>query len=138
MLLLCQIFMSYSEVNLEEAFANCCFRNERIAKRAGFRKISFTEILILIASGGRVYVYFSRRLVFSLREVDNNLQIYSRQICSRRRARASWKARHRAASYFINYNEGYTAPLLNIHETPTPHLVYAPGTDRTFSRRRPV
>lgn len=42
-----------------------------------------------------------------------------------------------AASYFINYNEGYTAPSLNIHETQ-PHLVYAPGTDRTFSRRRPV
>lgn len=87
-----------------------------------------------------IYVHFSQRVVSSLSaEVDNNLQIYSRQICSRwrRRARASWKARHRAASYFINYNEGYTAPSLNIHETQ-PHLVYSPGTERTFSRRRSV
>lgn len=66
------------------------------------------------------------------RQVDNNLQIYNRQICWR--ARASWKAAiPRAASYFTNYDEGYIAPSLNIHETPL--HVYARGTNRTFSHR---
>lgn len=67
------------------------------------------------------------------RQVDNNLQIYNWQICWR--ARASWKAAIlRAATYFTNYDEGYTAPSLNIHVTQ-PHLVYARGTNRTFSHR---
>lgn len=83
-----------------------------------------------------IYMHLSQHVVSSrccAQEVDNNLQIYSRQICLRRRARASWKARHHAASYFINYNEGYTAPSLNIHETQPPSCLCSRDRPNLFT-----
>jgi len=104
----------------------------------------FIEILIHIAECVGVFMCTFHSVLFprwgNLPRFDNNLQIYSRQICSRwrRRAPASWKARHRAASYFINYNEGYTPHRRWIYTRHSPNLVYTPGTKRTFSRRRSV
>jgi len=105
----------------------------------------FIEILLRIAESECVGAFTCtfRSVLFSrcAQGVDNNLQIYSRQICSRwqrRRARASWKPRHRRGLLFYKLQRGLQrVASLNIHETQ-PHLVYAPGTDRTFSRRRPV
>jgi len=85
----------------------------------------------------RTFSQRTQHVLFPCRaqEVDNNLQIYSRQICSRRwQTRASWKARHPAVSYFINYNEGYTALSLNIHETqPTPSCLYSGDRPNLFT-----
>lgn len=79
---------------------------ERQKKTRATDLTSFIEILLRTAESECVgaFTYIFANVLFPRRaqEVDNNLQIYSRQICSRQwQARASWKALHRAVSYIL-------------------------------------